>query len=279
MPVHLTYPGLYIEEISSSARTITPAPTSVTAFVGYTHPFQGQVAENALNLVRDDWGEAIQVFNFTEYERLLGGLYDDSIFDASVANAVYQFFLNGGTNAYVVPLKPRYTPSGGARTEIVPAEVVIGTKIKFIGRQLTDATSPISITIRNIDGDTGDIVITYGSTVEQYRGVKVAAGAPSTITDPDYIERRLAGSSLVTVRPATAGGDYGATYPAPSAQGSLTADIGTMAHNTGGTTFSAQEFIDAFATDGPLDKVDIFNLLVIPGVTDAVRLARRARFL
>lgn len=269
MPVTPTYPGLYIEEISSSARTITPAPTSITVFVGYTHPFRGQVAENAINGVRDDWGQALQVFNFTEYERLLGGLYDRDIFDANVAYAVYQFFLNGGTNAYVVPLKPRHTPDtppNSPRTAIVPADVEVG-KITFSGRQLTSERYPISIAIRNIKGDTGDIVITHRSTVEQYRGVKVAAGDPATITDKDFIEKRLAASSLVTVGPP-ASGSYPATYPAPPASGTLSGDIGTMAHNQGGETFSAQEFIEAFDADGPLDKVDIFNLLVIPGVAD-----------
>ena len=267
MPVNPTYPGLYIEEISSSARTITPAPTSITAFVGYTHPFQGQVAENAINLVRDDWSQAIQVFNFTEYERMLGGLYDDSIFTASVANAVYQFFLNGGTNAIVVPLKPRYTPAGGVRTDIVPATAVVGGQIKFTGRQLTDATTPISITIRNINGDTADILITWNATVELYRGVKVAAGTPSSITDLDFINRRLTASSLVTVEPAV-GGSYPATYPVPPATGLLSGDIATMAHTTNATTIWAQDFVKAFDADGPLDKVDIFNLLVTPGVFD-----------
>ena len=270
MPVNPTYPGLYIEELPSSARTITPAPTSITAFVGYTHPFQGQVAENALNGAKDDWGQAIEVFSFTEYERMFGGLYDDLIFNASLPNAVYQFFLNGGTDAFIVPLKPRYTPAGGAgRTDIVPATTDVGG-IKFIGRQLTDDDNPISITIRNINGNTADILITYSFLPsELYQRVKVIAGVPSSISDSNFIEKRLASSRLVTVQPAT-GNSYQATYP-PAPQGVLSGIIGTMAHNdpnTGGKTFSAQEFIPVFDADSPLDKVDIFNLLVIPGVFD-----------
>ena len=34
MPVHVTYPGVYIEEIPSGVRTITGVATSITAFVG-----------------------------------------------------------------------------------------------------------------------------------------------------------------------------------------------------------------------------------------------------
>ena len=36
MPVALTYPGVYVEEIQSGVRTIAATPTSVTAFVGRT---------------------------------------------------------------------------------------------------------------------------------------------------------------------------------------------------------------------------------------------------
>ena len=36
MPTPLTYPGVYIEEISSGVRSITGVATSITAFVGYT---------------------------------------------------------------------------------------------------------------------------------------------------------------------------------------------------------------------------------------------------
>jgi phage tail sheath protein FI len=259
MPVTPTYPGLYIEELPSSARAITPAPTSITAFVGYTHPFQGWVADG------NHWGDAVEVFNFTEYERMLGGLYDASIFDAHVAYAVYQFFMNGGTDAIIVPLEPLYTPSGGgARTRVAPAEATVG-QIRFIGRQLTSETSPISITIRNIHGATADLLITYGSIVEQYRDVKLIVGDPRTITDANFIDNRLAGSRLVSAKPSV-GNSYPANYPVP-ANGLWTGAIGTMAH-INGTTFSSDEVIKAFAPDSPLDKVDIFNLLAVPGVAD-----------
>jgi uncharacterized protein len=51
MPVTPTYPGIYIQELPSSARTITAAPTSITVFVGYTHPFKTKNYDKAVNLV------------------------------------------------------------------------------------------------------------------------------------------------------------------------------------------------------------------------------------
>ncbi len=34
MPVTLTYPGVYVEEIPSGVRTVTGVATSITAFIG-----------------------------------------------------------------------------------------------------------------------------------------------------------------------------------------------------------------------------------------------------
>lgn len=84
MPVTPTYPGVYIEEIPSGVRTITGVSTSVTAFIGYTP--KGPV------------DQAVQIFNFGDYERNFGGLSKDS----ELGYAVQQFFLNGGSEAWVV---------------------------------------------------------------------------------------------------------------------------------------------------------------------------------
>ena len=84
MPVALSYPGVYVEEIPSGVRTITGVSTSVTAFVGYT--------------ARGPLDEAVKVFNFGDFERIFGGLARDS----EVSYAVQQFFLNGGSEAWVV---------------------------------------------------------------------------------------------------------------------------------------------------------------------------------
>ena len=35
MPIAPTYPGVYVQEISSGVRTITGVATSVAAFIGY----------------------------------------------------------------------------------------------------------------------------------------------------------------------------------------------------------------------------------------------------
>jgi Bacteriophage tail sheath protein len=84
MAVATTYPGVYIEEIPSGVHTITGVSTSITAFVGYT--------------ARGDVDGAVHIFSFADFERAFGGLSVDS----PLSYCVRDFFLNGGTEAYVV---------------------------------------------------------------------------------------------------------------------------------------------------------------------------------
>src|SRR6266511_3991370 len=88
MPVAPTYPGVYIEEIPSGVRTITGVATSVAAFVDF--------------FKRGPMNKAVQIFNMADFQREFGGL--DTRSEASYA--IQQFFLNGGTEAYVVRVGP-----------------------------------------------------------------------------------------------------------------------------------------------------------------------------
>src|SRR5215208_2925802 len=92
MPVAVSYPGVYVEEISSGVRTITGVATSITAFIGRTR--------------RGPSNDPIRVQSFAEFERTFGGLWSES----TVSYAVMQFFQNGGGDALVV----RIANSGGA---------------------------------------------------------------------------------------------------------------------------------------------------------------------
>src|SRR5277367_3608800 len=102
--VATTYPGIYIQELSSNTHTIAAAPTSVTVFVGYTHPWQ-----------TPNFNLALEIFSFSDYERLFGGFYQSTLIDANVSYAVNEFFTNGGTDAFVVGLDPK-TYYGQPRT-------------------------------------------------------------------------------------------------------------------------------------------------------------------
>ena len=86
MPVTPTYPGVYIEEISSGVRTITGVATSITAFIG--RALTGPV------------NESIIINSYSDFERTFGGLWLGS----TLGYAVRDFYLNGGSQAIVIRL-------------------------------------------------------------------------------------------------------------------------------------------------------------------------------
>ena len=109
MAISPTYPGVYLQELTSSVHTITGVPTSVAAFVGAAPrgPVTGPV----------------QIGSFADYQRMFGGLSADS----PMSYAVYQFYNNGGSDAVVV----RITSAGNAAAtiNITPQEDDAANKI------------------------------------------------------------------------------------------------------------------------------------------------------
>src|SRR5215471_7645864 len=99
MPLTLTYPGVYIEEIPSGVHAILGVATSITAFVGRAP--RGEVNEpNTIN-------------SFGDYERLYGGLSLES----TMSYAVSDFYAHGGSQAIIVRVA-----NGGQPASIVLPE-------------------------------------------------------------------------------------------------------------------------------------------------------------
>ncbi len=251
MPVTVSYPGLYLEELPSSARSIVAAPTSIAVFVGYTHPFKTRT-----------FGQPIRIFSFSDFERDFGGHYLSGAIDASVAHAVNQFFLNGGSEAYVVGLQPRYQISGNPPQVIANPTATFATAggggIVFTAQEPTDHPQmAMTVRLSNIPAslDRADFTVSYGNRIETFRGL--------SLTVPSLEGTINAASSLIRVAPA--GGGYGTGFasatPAP-----VTLPMPPPANLIG--TFSALDFGGVFQADQPLDKVDVFNLLLVPGVSD-----------
>ena len=79
----VTYPGVYIEEVSSGVRPLDIAGTSTAAFVG--------LAERGPQV-------ATRVTSWNQFQRLYGGF----IADSRLAHSVLQYFNNGGRQCYIV---------------------------------------------------------------------------------------------------------------------------------------------------------------------------------
>src|SRR5712675_2522623 len=96
MPVNVSYPGVYIEEIPSGVHTITGVATSIAAFID--------------SFPRGPLNEAVQVLSLGDFQRTFGGLNVSS----EASYGIQQFFLNGGSEAYGV----RVTGTGAVTAAI-----------------------------------------------------------------------------------------------------------------------------------------------------------------
>ena len=127
MPISPTWPGVYVQEVPSGVRTITGVGTSIALFVGYTKT--GPVDTPLL------------CTSYTDYVRN----YSDDITAGDSARQVRLFFLNGGTQCYVLRV------AEGA----VPAAVTLNAE---------DGVSVLTLTARSA-GTRGNFIraaVTYG---------------------------------------------------------------------------------------------------------------------
>lgn len=273
MPVTPTYPGIYIEELLSNAHTITAAPTSVTVFVGYTHPYK---------TAPSTFGQAIEIFSFADYQRMFGGLFSVGWLADDVGQAVNEFFLNGGATAYVVGLQASFndlvtqTASSIPNPTLTVPGTAAGTGILFTGLEPVDDNKRLTVSITNVrasvsggTNDLADLLITYGTRTETHRRVTLNP-SPAPADAGNTLEKRIGTtanpvSSLVTVSVPTGDSGYPATWPFALAPTPL-----TIAWPTSNpfTTYSPGDFAPVFQDDSSLDKVQIFNLLLTPGIWD-----------
>jgi uncharacterized protein len=299
MSITPTYPGVYIQELPSSSHTITPAPTSIAAFVGFTHPLQTPAPPPGQQ------PPANVLFSFADYQSLYGGFFSCPGLPDYVGQAVFQFFQNGGSQAYVVGLINESFPVASA---ILPTTPPVTLYAKVPVGDPTGATEggmPLQLTISNIqNGSTvADITIAYGPVASQASG-QLPAQAPTQAqvevyrkVDIDNLYSTLngsvpgQGSSLVSFNdpPPSPGEDTSppsfTSYPVPSSPPGASSFPCSFAYTDPGLPSPApasyidtQPIGDVFTDNFPLDKVPIFNLLVIPGITDSSVLAEATAY-
>jgi phage tail sheath protein FI len=195
VPTTPTYPGVYIEEIPSGVRTITGVATSVAAFVDYFE--------------RGPMNRAVQLFSIGDFQREFGGLNSQS----EASYAIQQFFLNGGTEAWVVRVAsddPATVPEEPAAAEVqIDNDIPAATPAALTVRAISPGEWGNHLRVR-VDGplDGGKFNITVsnyaavnGRTMlvgqETFRNLSVDNGqktfAKSVVNDPDT------GSKLVQV--------------------------------------------------------------------------------
>lgn len=254
MPVNVSFPGVYIDELPSAVRTITGVPTSVAAFVG-TAP-------------RGATDRPVHITSWADYEQEFGGL--DAVASPDLSYAVYQFYQNGGSEAEIVRI---VGDDAEPATIKLPGDEVVLTAVSSgeWGNRLrarVDHLTPDVPTLYNLT--VGDVST---GVIERYLNVS------TDLTNARSLDNVLASSRLVR---ATAGQDQRPTKHAaaiPPGRGPFDdARPGETTHE--GTWFTSAK--DGAAGDEPvaadflgsqankagiyqLLKTDIFNILNVTG--------------
>lgn len=262
MPITPTYPGVYIQEVTSGVRTITGVATSITAFVG-------RAARGPTDA--DEDGPVI-INSYGDFERNFGKL--DPAYP--MGYAVRDFYLNGGAQAVIVRLYkanagkaakaaikitnlPLEAASAGAWGNNLRARIDANVSADIAARYGLATTDLINLTVR----DAGS-------------GVQESFLNVSVKESPRRVDRVLkAGSSLVRVAaslslPATTvptahqDPDAGKTVWEQDKSSTGVAAGDQAADSAALDDVSYQGDPDVKTGVYALKKVDLFNLLCIP---------------
>jgi phage tail sheath protein FI len=243
MPLALSYPGVYIEEVSSGVRTIAGVATSIGLFIGWA--------------ARGPTEQATRIFSFSDYERTYGGLDRRT----PLGYAVKQFFENGGSDAYVIRVLTIAEGATGATpavvsdgdlefTAISPGEWAHGYSVRIKPRPAPDDNR---FKLEVLVGDKDSNVV-----AEVFENLSMLE------TDPRFVEAAVNGNSRILTVEAS-----GATDPAAVAlefaNGSQAGTDGDVIEPGAAEMVAALE--DLFADDGIATKLDLFNLVCVPNET------------
>ncbi|MCL4798471.1 MAG: phage tail sheath subtilisin-like domain-containing protein [Burkholderiales bacterium] len=252
MPVTLTYPGVYIEEVPSGVRTITGVATSITAFIGRAR--RGPTDRPRL------------VQSFAEFDRVYGGLWVESL----MSYAVQQYFLNGGRDALVC----RVHNNAAAATLTLPVgfDFVAASEGDWGERlraRVDHDTRPLE------PGEGADSLFnlsvkdTATGTVERFLNVSTDPNhrryVPRVLELESNLVRIAAPGTVPTARPNAHGA-------APAGADPLEDNASSTAFNTDGSDGNplANTDISAAGLEANrqglwmLEHADLFNLLCIP---------------
>jgi uncharacterized protein len=257
MPEQLTYPGVYVEEISSGVRPISGVATSITAFVGWAN--QGP----------ND--QAVLLLGWTDYERSFGKLDRRS----HLSYAVYHFFQNGGQQAYVV----RLADPAAEKASIT----VGGLKLEATGPGKWAERYGVKIEPRSDLPERFRLSVVYRETESApIQTVEVFENLSTQEDDPRYIKFVVDELSQILNTAAIDGDVAEQAAPAWLADG----EDGEPLDPNGSASFGDVLNVDAALGNstpdsgiGLLKKVDLFNILCVPGAnSDAPFMDQIAQF-
>ena len=251
MPVTPTYPGVYIEEIPSGVRTIQGVATSIAAFIGWAP--------------KGDTEKAGLVLSWMDYDREYGGLDPDS----QMSFSVYHFFANGGQQAYIIRL---------VSTDAASATANLGELI-FTTRNPGEWGNKYAIGIKNRTDLTDEkrFQLKVNQIVNGEEKPLVIETFDNLSMDPKdrrFVEAIINQQSLIIKAKVADGATEPPTnteegHPSPLEGGENGA---ILQPNTSDFETALDKQVEL------LRRVDIFNLLCVPGETIADKLSKLEKF-
>ena len=244
MPSQLSYPGVYVEEIPSGVRTIGGVATSIGAFIGWAP--KGSTERPDL------------VLSFADYERKFGGLSPKSL----LSYAVYHFFLNGGQQAYALRVVAGDAKSGS---------VTIGD-LTFTASSAGLWSSDYSVRVAPVGADRFRLEVLRakvdGTPLKTAVPVEVFESLSVNPTDARFAAAVLGEqSSFVTVAV------NGTTNPSDTTESLDGGEDGAILEpNTPAFQIAVGKNLKRF------ERVDLFNLMAVPGEANAGVLQEVAAF-
>ena len=254
MPVTLSYPGVYIEEVSSGVRTITGVATSITAFIG--------------SATRGPTDQAIRIQSFSDYLRQFGSLSADSMMSYSVQH----YFQHGGSDAYIVRVAAADAVAAKItlKTTDVAKNVVLQAKSKgawgnalrvAVSYDLTkDPAKYFTLIVQELESPGSSTVISSETLIN-------LSADPA---DPRFVSAVLKESSALVEM----AGESTVFYPSvtvtkPAEIGAADNYVASDNKGKNGGAIGDAQIVDVTKRDlrlglYALDSIDLFNLLCIP---------------
>ena len=257
MPITPTYPGVYIEEVSSGVHPITGVATSITAFVGFAP--------------RGPVNVPTQIQSFTEYARVFGGLAADS----TMGYAVNQYFQNGGSQAIIV--RAVHLTGGGTVAKV--GKLTIGAGAKALRLEAANPGIWSAKLLARIDHDTSDPTTLFNLSVKDTDtgDIEVFRNLPADATIGPIVESQSQLVHAVAAFPTALPDAHSAVPPGGDPFDPAVTTRYDAFPNTGANAGADGDHTEADVvptTDTGLGvyalaRADLFNILVIPPILPA----------
>jgi hypothetical protein len=259
MHAAMSYASSATEQLPSAVHPIAGVDTAITAFLG--------------RALRGPVDEPVSIASFVQFERLFGGLWEDS----ALGFAVRDFFLNGGARAVIVRLyRAPAALDGVVRSHAMLRAGGLTLQARDPGTWGNALQVRVDHELLADDGDSFNLSVRDSATghVEVFRNVSLGASHPRRV---DLVLRSISrlvtmSGKLPTARPASH-----ARAPRDGDPWQCGADSNTGVMEADRAAGELPLALDDFIGSGKLackaglyalERADLFNLLCLPPYLD-----------